>query len=171
MRRTLIGRTAFAFLKFRRRAFLEQHIRARSVLFFLCCPVWFRASISKLKSTRLKLIYICFTITDTPVVYGAVQLVIRRLPDPFGQVNSKFSDLKVRPELPTAYVHVVPRCPVARCPYPRSIIAWFTKSRVRLYCQVMFDCLLEFHPNALSSVNRLRQVRHTWFSQVHIYVD
>ncbi len=53
-RQTLIGRMAFVFLKFRRRAFLEPHFRARSVPFFLCCPVLFRAFISKLKSTRLK---------------------------------------------------------------------------------------------------------------------
>ncbi len=26
-------------------------------------------------------------------------------------------------------------------------------------------------PDALSSVNQLRQVRHTWFRQVHIYID
>ncbi len=68
-------------------------------------------------------------------------------------------------------VHCVPRCPVAHRSYPGSVIAWLTMSKVRLYCQVMFDCLLEFHPNAISLVNRLRQVRYTWFRQVHIYVD
>ncbi len=117
------------------------HIRAKSVPFFLSCPVQFRALISKFKSTRLKLIYVRFTITNTLVVSSAVQFVIcRRLPD-FWASWINFPESEVRPQLLRAYVHVVhcvPRCPVAHRPYPGSVIAWFTKSRVRLYCQVMF---------------------------------